>query len=447
MPHNVQAEQSVLGSAMSGERQLAEITALLRTDDFYRPDHRLIYEAICELYLAGKPVDILTVSDLLESKGQMEKAGGLAYISSLPDTIPVMANAMHYADLVRQKSLLRRLLTAMDEVSGLCYDDSSEADVLLDIAARRIHEIRENRDATGFESIREIMGRTVNELAAMARGKVHEHHVLTGLPALDRAIGGLRPGSLIIVAARPAMGKSAFALNIAQKAATLYGVPAAIFSLEMSKEEIGNRMLSAQSLVQARALNTGDLQSEDWDKIARALPTLYAAPIHIDDRSGTSVMEMMSKCRQLKLENKLGLVVIDYLQLMSGSGQIRLESRQQEISEISRSLKLMARELDVPVIALSQLSRACEARSDKKPMLSDLRDSGAIEQDADIVMFLFRENYYDPNHLQLEMEDAEVIIAKNRQGMTGSVHLQWWPRYTMFLEPDDGQVPREPPPF
>ena len=206
-------------------------------------------------------------------------------------------------------------------------------------------------------------------------------------------------------------------------------------------------MLSAQSLVQARSLTTGDLQSEDWDKIARALPSLYAAPIHIDDRSGTSVMEMMSKCRQLKLEDKLGLVVIDYLQLMSGNGQSRSESRQQEISEISRSLKIMARELNVPVIALSQLSRACEARSDKKPMLSDLRDSGAIEQDADIVVFLYRENYYDPNHMQLEIEDAEVIIAKNRQGMTGSVHLNWWPKYTMFFEQDDGRVPSEPPPF
>lgn len=447
LPHNVQAEQSVLGSAMSGERQLAEITALLKTDDFYRPDHRLIYDAICELYLSSKPVDLLTVSDHLESKALLEKAGGIAYISALPDTIPVMANAMHYADLVRQKALLRRLLTAMDEVTGLCYDEANEADILLDIAAKRIYEIRENRDAAGFESIKDIMGRTVNELAAMARGKIHERHVMTGLPALDRALGGLRPGALVIVAARPAMGKSAFALNIAQKAATLYNVPAAIFSLEMSKEEIGNRMLSAQSLVQARSLTTGDLQSEDWDKIARALPSLYAAPIHIDDRSGTSVMEMMSKCRQLKLENKLGLVVIDYLQLMSGNGQSRSESRQQEISEISRSLKIMARELNVPVIALSQLSRACEARSDKKPMLSDLRDSGAIEQDADIVVFLYRENYYDPNHMQIEIEDAEVIIAKNRQGMTGSVHLSWWPKYTMFFEQDDGRVPSEPPPF
>ncbi len=447
LPHNVQAEQSVLGSAMSGERQLAEITALLKTEDFYRPDHRLVYEAICELYLNSKPVDILTVGDLLESKALLEKAGGIAYISGLPDAIPVMANAMHYADLVRQKALLRRLLAAMEEVTGLCYDDANEADILLDVAAKRIYEIRENRDASGFESIREIMGRTVNELAALARGKVHEKHVLTGFHNLDRALGGLRPGALVIVAARPAMGKSAFALNIAQKAATLYGVPAAIFSLEMSKEEIGNRMLSAQSLVQARSLHTGELQGDDWDKIARALPPLYAAPIHIDDRSGTSVMEMMSKCRQLKLENKLGLVVIDYLQLMSGNGSSRSESRQQEISEISRSLKIMARELNVPIIALSQLSRACEARSDKKPLLSDLRDSGAIEQDADIVVFLFREQYYNTTGMQTETEDAEIIIAKNRQGQTGSIHLGWWPKYTMFFEQEDGRIPSEPPPF
>jgi replicative DNA helicase len=446
-PHNIQAEQSALGSAMSGERALAEITAILKTSDFYRPDHRLVYDAICELYLASRPVDIITVSDMLESKGQLDKAGGLTYISGLPDTVPVMANASHYADLVRQKSVLRRLISTMDEVTGLCFDEGNDADILLDIAAKRVYEIRENRDATGFESLKEIMGRTVNELAALARGKTREHHIMTGFHNLDRALGGLRPGALVIVAARPAMGKSAFALNIAQKAATLYNVPAAIFSLEMSKEEIGNRMLSVQSMVQARSLSTGELQSDDWDRIARALPPLYAAPISIDDRSGTSVMEMMSKCRQLKLENKLGLVVIDYLQLMGGNGQNRTESRQQEISEISRTLKIMARELSVPVIALSQLSRACEARSDKKPLLSDLRDSGAIEQDADIVMFLFRENYYDPNHMQLETEDAEVIIAKNRQGSTGSVHLGWWPKYTMFFEPDDVRVPSEPPPF
>jgi replicative DNA helicase len=432
---------------MTGKRALAEITATLRPEDFYRPDHMLIYEAITELYLASKPVDILTVSDMLESKGILDKSGGLAYISSLPDLVPIVANAAHYADLVRQKSVLRRLIAAMDEVTGLCFEDGDQADLLLDIAAKRIYEIRENRDSTGFESLKDIMGRTVNELAAMAEGKVHERHVMTGFPSLDRSLGGLRAGGLIIVAARPAMGKSAFALNIAQKAATLYKVPAAIFSLEMSKEEIGNRMLSAQSRVNAKSLTTGELEQADWDKISDALPSLYSAPIHIDDHSGTSVLEMMSKCRQLKLDNKLGLVVVDYLQLMSGNGSSRTDSRQQEISEISRSLKIMAKELAVPVIALSQLSRACEARTDKKPMLSDLRDSGAIEQDADVVMFLYRESYYDSEHMPTETEDADVIIAKNRQGSTGTVHLGWWPKYTMFFEKDEGRYPTEPPPF
>jgi len=446
-PNNQQAEQSVLGCAMSGQRPLAEITAILKTDDFYRPDHQLIYETICELYLDSKPVDIITVSDALEGKSQLDKAGGLSYISSLPDTAPVVANAGHYADLVRQKSILRRLISAMDEVTGLCFGDAESADLLLDIAARRIYDIRENRDVTGFESLKDIMGRTVNELAAMARGKPHDKYVLTGFHNLDRILGGLRPGGLVIVAARPAMGKSALALNIAQKAATLYNVPAAVFSLEMSKEEIGNRMLSVQSLVNSRSLNTGELQSDDWDKIARALPPLYAAPIYIDDRSGTSVMEMLSKCRQLKLENKLGLIIIDYLQLMSGNGSSRSDSRQQEISEISRSLKIMAKDLGVPIIALSQLSRACEQRTDKKPMLSDLRDSGAIEQDADVVLFLYREQYYNTDRAQTETEDAEVIVAKNRQGGTGSIHLGWWPKYTMFFEKDDGRVPSEPPPF
>lgn len=445
-PHNQQAEQSVLGCALSGERPLAEITAILKTDDLYRPQHRLIFDAICDLYLDSKPVDIVTVTDMLESRGQLEQAGGLSYISSLPDAAPLVSNAAHYADLVRQKAILRRLITTMQDVTGLCYDDPDDADMLLDVAARRIYEIRENRDISGFEHLKDIMSRTINELAAIARGQPRQKVVMTGFNQLDRILGGFRPGGLVIVAARPSMGKSAFALNMAQKAATLHHVPAAVFSLEMSKEEISNRLLSSQSLVNSRILSTGDLKPDDWEKIARALPPLYAAPIYIDDRSGTSVMEMMSKCRQLKLENKLGLVIVDYLQLMSSSQQNRTDSRQQEISEISRTLKIMARELSVPVVALSQLSRACEMRSDKKPLLSDLRDSGAIEQDADVVMFLYREQYYAPDPIPLETEDAEVIIAKNRQGATGSLHLGWWPKYTLFFEKDDGRIPDEPPP-
>ncbi len=446
LPNSQQAEQSVLGCAMSGQRPLAEVISIVKKDDFYRPDHQIIFDVICELFEESQPVDIITVTDALESKDMLEKSGGLTYVSSLPDLVPVVANAAYYADLVRQKSMLRRLISAMDEVRGLCFNDQDSVDVLMDVAVKRIHDIRENRDAAGFESLKEILARSVNELAELAKGKPREKAVQTGFYSLDKVLGGLRPGSLVIVAARPAMGKSAFALNIAQKAATLYKVPAAVFSLEMSKEEIGNRMLSAQSLVNARSLTTGDLKTEDWDKISNAMPPLWAAPIYIDDRSGTNVMEMMSKCRQLKMENKLGLIIIDYLQLMSGNRSTRSESRQQEISEISRSLKIMAKDLGVPIIALSQLSRACEQRTDKKPMLSDLRDSGAIEQDADVVLFLFREQYYDNDRVPTETEDAEVIVAKNRQGTTCSIHLGWWPKYTMFFEKDDGRVPSEPPP-
>ena len=436
-PNSPQAEQSVLGCAMSGIRYLAEITAMLKSDDFYRPDHRLIYDAICELYIASRPVDIITVSDLLESKAQLEKAGGIAYVSSLPDTAPVLANAPHYAEVVRQKSILRRLISSMDDVTGMCYDEAEDANALLDVASRRIYEIRENRDSLGFESLRDIMARAVNEINALASGKGRTRHIPTGFPQLDRALGGLGKGSLVIIAARPSMGKTALAMNIAQKVATIHNIPVAIFSLEMSKDEVANRMLSTQSLVNSRNLRSGDIRNEDWDRIAKALPPLYAAPIHIDDRSGTSVMEMMSKCRQLRLESKLGLVVIDYMQLMGGND--KAENRQQEISEISRTLKIMARDLEVPVIALSQLSRACEARSDKRPMLSDLRDSGAIEQDADVVIFLYRQHYYDQNKVQMDTEEAELIIAKNRLGSTGLVKLGWYPRYTLFFEQEGGQ--------
>jgi len=444
-PNHIQAEQSVLGCAMTSERALAEVTAILKIEDFYRPNHRLIYEAICELYLSSKPVDIITVSDALESKALLDKAGGLSYVGMLPDLVPFMANAAQYAELVRQKAILRKLITSMDEINAMCYEDAQDANELLSIAAKRIYDIRENRDISGFESLKDIMGRNINEISELARGKAVERSVKSGFAKLDRALGGMGNGTLVILAARPAMGKSAFALNIAQKVAMLYKVPAAIFSLEMSKEEIGNRMLSAQSLVNSRALRSGELKQEDWDKISKALPLLYNTEVYIDDRSGTNVIEMMSKCRQLKLEGRLGIVIIDYLQLMSSNGG-RSDSRQQEISEITRSLKIMAKELHVPIIALSQLSRACEARSDKRPMLSDLRDSGAIEQDADIVMFLYRDHYYDQDQMQLEIEDAEVIIAKNRTGQTGTVKMSWWPKYTMFFEPDDSSMPKDPNP-
>lgn len=441
-PNNIQAEQSVLGSAMSSDKALAAVTAIIKTEDFYRPDHRLIFDAICELYMSSKSVDIITVSDALESKSLLEKAGGMNYISSLPDIVPFMSNAPQYADTVRQKAILRKLIESMDEINAMCYEDAGNANELLSLAAKRIYDIRENRDTAGFESLKDIMGRTINEINELARGVGGDRFVKSGFSNLDRALGGIAKGALVIVAARPGMGKTAFALNIAQKASMLYKVPSAIFSLEMSKEEVGNRMLSSQSLVASAGLRSGKLTEDDWEKISKALPLLYNSQVFVDDRSGTNVVEMLSKCRQLRLENKLGLVIVDYLQLMS-SAKTGFESRQQEISEISRSLKIMAKELNVPVIALSQLSRACEARNDKRPMLSDLRDSGALEQDADIVMFLYRDNYYGQEGGVPDIEDAEVIISKNRSGQTGTVKMSWWPKYTMFFEPEEDSMPRE----
>ncbi len=437
-PNSQQAEQSVLGCALSGERYLSEVSAALKPEDFYRPEHRLVFDAMLELFLASQPVDIITVSELLERKGFLQKCGGIEYVSALPDMAPVLANAGHYAEIVRQKSILRRLISSMDDVKGMAYAEVQNANQLLDVAARRIYEIRENRDAVGFESLREIMARVVNEINALARGQGKDRRIPTGFASLDRTIGGLSKGSLVIIAARPSMGKTALAMNIAQNVALLHGVPVAFFSLEMSKDEVANRMLSTQALINNRSLQSGDIRDDDWDRIAKALPPLYAAPIHIDDRSGATVVEMLAKCRQLRLEANLGLVVIDYMQLMAGGddGGGRSENRQQEISEISRTMKIMARELNVPIIALSQLSRACEMRANKRPMLSDLRDSGAIEQDADVVMFLYRGHYYDENKLQLETEEAEVIIAKNRQGGTGTVKLGWYPKYTKFFEQD-----------
>lgn len=442
-PNHIQAEQSVLGCAMSSEKALAEITSILRTEDFYRPDHRIIYAAILELYMSNRPVDIITVSDLLESNSELEKTGGLAYVSKLPDLVPFLSNAYQYADMVKQKAIIRKLITSLDSVSAMCYEDGQNANELLGIAAKRIYEIGENRDGSGFESLQEIMSRTVNEISEMSRNKGSDRLIKTGFLTLDRALGGIAKGALVIIAARPAMGKTAFALNVAQKSAMLYNVPVAIFSLEMSKEEVGNRMLSTQSLVNSRSLRTGDLRQEDWDKIAKALPVLYKTKVYVDDRAGTTVVEMISKCRQLKLEGKLGLIIVDYLQLMN-SGSQRSDGRQQEISEISRSLKLMAKELHVPVIALSQLSRACEARQDKRPMLSDLRDSGAIEQDADIVMFLYRDKYYKQDQMELDIEESEIIVAKNRSGKTGMVKMNWWPKHVMFFESEDDSMPHEP---
>ncbi|MGI6545834.1 MAG: replicative DNA helicase [Fastidiosipilaceae bacterium] len=444
-PNNVEAEKSVLGCCMSDSEILNQIMAFLKTEEFYQPNHQIIYEAIRNLSSGGKAVDILTVSDELERTDLLIKAGGSAYVMSLPDAAPLISNAMAYAEVVHQKYLLRQLLMTADEISKMCYTDAEDANALLDLASRKIYTIREQESVSGIEPFSSILSRTINDLMALMKGKKKLRGVPTGYPSLDKLLnGGLGPGTLTILAARPAVGKSALALNIAMKSATLHDVPVVIFSLEMSKEEISNRMLSAQSGIDSRKLKTGRIHDSEWDKVSTVVPVLYAAKIYVDDRTGNTPIEMLSRCRQLKMEGKCGLVVIDYLQLMTPHR--RSDSRQQEISEISRSLKIMAKELDVPVIALSQLSREIERRKDSRPVLSDLRESGAIEQDADVVMFLSRETREDDDHLQKKMEDAKLIIAKNRAGSVGTVSLGWLSNYTLFIEPSYLDDPLGVPP-
>lgn len=442
-PQNKQAEQAVLCSCLDSEAALTVVTAVLVPDDFYFPNHRLIFSAVLELVSLRTPVDIITVAELLSKKGELETAGGTEYISKLSDMPVIRSNAAEYAGIIRQKSMLRKLIASLDDVVKLSFEEEQEANHLVDIAIQRLTAIRENPTGIGFESIHDILRRTLQEILDISRGKAQKKAVYTGFSMLDRAIGGLRPGSLVIVAARPAMGKSAFVINIATNTAIYYGTHVAFFSLEMSKAEIGNRILASKSNISTYSLQNAEIKEKDWDDIGNAMAVLSPIPFVIDDRSGINTIEMMAKCRQLKNENKLGLIIIDYLQLMSSAGNRNSGNRQQEISEISRSLKIMAKELDVPIIALSQLSRGAEYREDRRPLLADLRDSGAIEQDADMVMFLYRDKYYESGE-KPPIEDAEVIIAKNRQGATRTVMVKWDAKRTLFFEPSDSGAPVPP---
>ena len=445
-PQSKQAEMAVLCSCLDSEAALTVVAAVLIPDDFYFPAHRLIFLAILELVSVRSPIDIITVSELLAKKGELENVGGTEYISKLSDMPVIRSNAAEYAGIIRQKSMLRKLITSLDDVVKLSFEGEQEANNLVDLAIQRLTSIRENPTGGGFETIHDILKRTIQEIVDISKGKKERNVVFTGFPMLDKAIGGLRPGSLIIIAARPAMGKSAFVINLATNTSINYGTPVAFFSLEMSKAEIGNRILASKSSISTHALQSAEIHEGDWDQIGKAMSVLSPIPFYIDDRSGINTIEMMAKCRQLKNEKKLGLIIIDYLQLMSPAGSRNSGNRQQEISEISRSLKIMAKELDVPVIALSQLSRGAEYREDRRPLLADLRDSGAIEQDADMVVFLYRDKYYETGE-KPEIEDAEVIIAKNRQGATRTVTVKWWARRTLFFEPDQPGSPEAPPEY
>ena len=428
-PHSTEAEQSVLGSLLLDKELLPDIAGKLNSEDFYMEQHREIFEAILDLYEQNKPVDLITVSEQLTKRGTLSRVGDYEYLSNLAVAVPTTANARHYAEIVEEKSILRKLIQASSEITKKSFEATGDAMDVLNDAEKRIFEIVQNRNQSGLVHINEVIDDTFLRLEKLYNNTDEFTGVPSGFVELDRKTSGFQKSDLILVAARPAMGKTAFALNIAAYAALHRQVPVAVFSLEMGKEQLVSRILSLESLVELEKMRSGKLEDNDWIKLANALGPLSKAPIFIDDNAGINVMEIMSKCRRLKMRRGLGLVMIDYLQLMQG--RKRSENRQQEISEISRSLKIMAKELEVPVIALSQLSRAPERRAtNHRPILSDLRESGAIEQDADLVMFLYRDDYYNEDTDKKNI--SEIIIAKHRNGSIGTVELAWIPQYTKF---------------
>ncbi len=412
---------------------ISSAVEVLKPEDFYREDNKIIYEAILNLYNRAEPVDIITLKTELQTMKKLEAVGGLEYIAELPDKVPTTANVEQYIKIVEEKSSLRALIKTANELITLGYDQTLEVEDILDSAEKRIFDVIQNRNQKGYTSIKDILVDSFTQLEQLYNQKQHITGVPTGFADLDYITAGLHPSDLVIVAARPAMGKSAFALNIATNAAVRANTPVAIFSLEMSKEQMTNRILCSEAMVDSNKVRTGKIEDDDWTKLAEASGTLSTSQIFIDDTPGISIMEIRAKCRKLKLEKNIGLVVIDYIQLVQASNK-KNASREQEISEISRSLKILAKEIGVPVIALSQLSRSVEQRPDHRPMLSDLRESGAIEQDADIVMFLYRDDYYNEDSEKKNI--AEVILAKHRAGGTGTVELAWLGSYTKFANLD-----------
>ena len=426
-PSDIAAEQAVLGSMLVDKEAVIKAIELLKPSDFYRQDNGEIFAAMLDVYAKGDPVDFLTVREALKLRNALEKVGSDAYISSLIDNVPTTSNVDAYIKIVEQKAMLRSLIKAANDVISYGYAETEEVDKIIDMTEKRIFDVLQNRNTKGYASIKDVLVDTFDTLERLYSSKSNVSGMESGFKDLDLKTSGLNNSALIIVAARPAMGKSAFALNIATSVAKA-GVPVLIFTLEMSKEQMVNRILCSEAQVDSMKVRTGKLDTNDWVKLGKASGDLAETPIYIDDAPGLSPVELRAKCRKAKLEKNIGLVVVDHMQLMEANkGNL---SPIQAMSEISRSLKILAKELNVPVIALSQLSRAAEQRPDHRPMLSDLRESGSIEQDADIVMFLYRDDYYNPETEKKNV--AEVIIAKNRQGSTGTVELAWLPQYTKF---------------
>ncbi|NOX25674.1 MAG: replicative DNA helicase [Deltaproteobacteria bacterium] len=429
-PQNIEAEQCVIGSILLRRQAMDKVVHLLDANDFYKPAHQTIYRAMVGLAEKSEPLDLITISNALKDSHKLDEAGGPTYLATLTDIVPVAANLTYYAKIVRNKSILRQLIQTSSEIAGRCFEEQDDIDLLLDDVEKTIFDISNTKSNQAFYRMNDIISQAFQNVEKLAERR----ELITGVPSgyddFDRKTAGLQPADLIIVAGRPSMGKTAFAVNVAQNAAMLAKVPTAIFSLEMSKEQLAIRLLCSVGRVDSTRIRTGRLKDSDWPKLVRATGMLSETPMFIDDTPAISVLEMRAKTRRLKAEHNIGLVVVDYLQLMRGRNGI--DSREQEISDISRSLKAMAKELHIPVIALSQLNRSLESRTDKRPQLSDLRESGAIEQDADVICFIYRDEVYNKAPDNPNRGIAEIIIGKQRNGPIGTIKLAFLDTITTF---------------
>ncbi|HEB75757.1 MAG TPA: replicative DNA helicase [Nitrospirae bacterium] len=430
-PQNLEAEQSILGAILLDNEALLKSLEVISAEDFYRNTNRLIFNAMVELFEKNEPIDIITLTDHLRTKNQLDAVGGVSYLSSLVNAVPTSANVRYHSKIVKEKALMRSLIRSATEIVTTVYEENLPADDLVDLAEKTIFEISDKRIKAPFSKLKEV----IKDSFEMIEHLYDRKEAITGVPSgfrdLDELTTGFQPGDLIIVGGRPSMGKTAFALNLAQYVGVELNEPVAIFSLEMSKKQLALRMLCSEAMVDSNSVRKGFIRKEDWHKLTSAAGKLAEAPIFIDDASNTSVLEMRAKARRLKMEHGLSMVIVDYLQLMRGRGNF--ERREQEISEISRSLKALAKELDLPVIALSQLNRGVELRQDKRPTLADLRESGAIEQDADVIIFLYRDEVYSKNNSSNKGK-AEIIIAKQRNGPTATVYLTYLSHSTRFAD-------------
>ena len=430
LPHSVEAEQSVIGSMLMDREAIIAASEIITADDFYQHQYGVMFEAMVELFNENRPVDLITLQNRLKEKDVPPEVSSLDFVRDIITTVPTSANVKSYANIVREKAVLRRLIKVNEDIANTCYAGKEPLETILATTEKTVFDLLQSRNSGDFVPIRQVAMNVLEKIEEASKNQGTVTGIPTGFIDLDYKTSGLQPSDFILIAARPSMGKTAFVLNLVDHIAVKKGLPCMVFSLEMSKEQLVNRMRAMESNVDSQKLRTGTLSDSDWDAVVEGIGVIGNSKLIIDDTPGISIMELRSRCRKMKLEYGLNVVIIDYLQLMSGSGKGGGDNRQQEISEISRSLKALARELSAPVIALSQLSRACETRQDHRPMLSDLRESGAIEQDADVVMFLYRDDYYNKD---TDMPNiAEVIIAKQRNGPIGTVNLVWRPEFTKF---------------